>query len=373
MTNKFLDKIDDLKEFFTMDAWRLVTTFFTNFSDKLKEEEISESQQHAIVDDLNYFITEFVGDYKNKEKLSYETALKLLREIGSPTDIIMALEPEKVPTKSSEIEMKIITTTQRFCANCQYPNIHEAIYCDNCGKKLVSLTRLKERFVQEIIDHTYLASFIVIYAALGGLSFILNTPYVPNPVQRLAMSFGMLIVPAIVFAIITGAILNSFTKEMKSFKAKYKSLLGYFEELFTLGFSFVFIASLIFGLLALFGFPLFFIIALVLMFTSVIWLLVLQGGKPEGISYITLLTAKKMINGRIQGNIAKINIFGGTILVTLIIIWNFYIYNILFDSPLIFEGAILVSFLQIIAVLASLNGYLMMYYYSWSYVGKYLA
>ncbi len=373
MTNDVLNQIDDLKEFFTIDAWYLVKTFFTNLSDKLKEEGTPESQQRTIVEDLNYYISEFVGEYKNKEKLSYETALKLLREIGSPTDIILALESEKIPTKASEIEIKIKTTAQRICSNCHYPNTAEAIFCENCGKKFVSLNQLKERIIQETIDHIYLASFIVIYTVLGGLGFVLNTPYVPNPVERLAMSFGMLLVPSLVFSLIAGAILNLFTKEMKSFQVKYNMLLNHFEERFIWGFFFVFFGFLIFALFALFGFPWFLIIALLLLVTSVIWLLVLQGRKPEGVPYITLLTTKRMFSGFIQEKLTKINMYCGTIIVILLVIWNFFLYNLFFDPPIIFEGAILVSILQIIAVLFGLNGYLMMYYYSWSYVTRFIA
>jgi hypothetical protein len=382
MKNEVLDKNDDLKEFFTIDAWRLVKTFFTNLHDKLKEEGIPESQQQAIAEDLDYYVSEFVGDYKDKEKLSYEIALKLLREIGSPTDIIMALESEKIPNKTSDIKVSIKRKNQHICSSCQYPNSVESIFCENCGKKLVSEKKLKETLKQEAIDHPYSASFLLIYGFLGVIGFfwemLFNQIYdrsftiISPTFTILLISLIMMLIPGIIFALIVGAVLDHLFKGKKSVKFQYNELLNHFEEYVTLGFFFVLLSSIIFGLFAMMGFPLFLILALIQFITSIIWLMTSQGKRPQEIPYFTLLTKKRVFSNIIDEKFTKINMYWGTIIVILLIIWNFFLYNLFFDPPITFEGAIIVSILQIIAVFSALNGYLMMYYYSWSYVNRYI-
>jgi hypothetical protein len=341
MTNELFSIIDDLEEFFTTDAWSLLETFFSNLRAKMIETGIPTAEQKTVVEGLDYYISEFVENYKNKEKVNYESTLKLLREIGSPTDIILEVSSEKIRIKTSETEIKVEGKTPRFCPRCQYPNASDAIFCENCGKKFVTMAQLKDRIIQESIDHIYIASFLVIYPILGGLGFILNTS-VPNLVQRLAMSFGMLIVPTLVLTLIVGTVLNSFTKDMKSFKVKYNQILNHFEETVLGGFVSAFMASIIFGLLALMGIIWSFPVAIIVLTTSFIWLVVVvvQSKKPQGIPYLTLLTAKRMFDSYVQEKLLKFNLFGGIVIVTFIVIWNFSSYNSFFTPPLTFEGAI---------------------------------
>ncbi|MHA2296508.1 MAG: zinc ribbon domain-containing protein, partial [Candidatus Hodarchaeales archaeon] len=278
----------------------------------------------------------------------------------------------------------------RTCPECHYPNASDAIFCENCGQKfgvrgqkIVTGGQLKDRIIQQSIDHVYMASFIVIYTFLGGLGFILSPVYAPNVLDnlaRLTMSFGILLVPAIVLALIAGVILNSFTKDMKSFEFKYKKsfefkynqVLNHFEEMVTWGFLYAFLSSVIFGFLALMGLTWCLPAALLILLTSFIWLLIMHDKKPQGIPYLTLLKVKRTFGGFVQDQLMKINLIGGTMIVVLVVIWNFYLYSLLSGTQVSFEGAIIVSILQIIALFLVLNGYLMMYYYSWSSVNRYI-
>ena len=157
----------------------------------------------------------------------------------------MELGPEKVTIKTSEVEEKVESKIYQNCPKCGFRNSSDAIFCENCGKKFVQLRQLRDKVIQESIDHIYTACFLVIYPILGSLGFILNSPYVPNLVERLAMSFGMLLVPALVSALIIGTIINAFTKDMKSFKFKYNHALNHFEESVAGGFFSVFFSEIL--------------------------------------------------------------------------------------------------------------------------------
>jgi hypothetical protein len=364
--------IDDLTEYFTPDAWSLVKTFFSDLQAKLIESGIPTAQQDTIVAGLSDYISEFVDDHKNRERINYESALILLREIGSPTDIILTLDPEKLHPTKPVTDVKVARKSQQICSKCQYPNTPDAVFCENCGRKIESTDLWKERIIQESVDHTYLVSFIVIYALLGVLTYLINPFSSSNQLERTALSLVVSIIPAMFLALIAGAILDSFMKDRKSLKFRYNKILNQFEEVVSWGFLFVFLASMIFGLLAIFGFVWSLLVAIILFITSFIWLVVAQGNKPQEIPYITLLTTKRMFDGLVQEKLTKINLYGGTVVVMLVVVWNFIIYNLITSPPLTIEGAIIVSIFQITAILLGLNGYLMMYYYSWSQVNRYL-
>ncbi|MHA2370631.1 MAG: hypothetical protein ACXADX_17590 [Candidatus Hodarchaeales archaeon] len=388
INNKIQFTMESLNVYFTEDAWYVVQAYFSKLQKKMDDSGVPKKRQAFILSGLSDFINEYVEEYKDKEKINFDLALLLLREIGSPTDIVLTLDSPKDRETIAESGQLLESGKQRICQACHYSNDLEALFCENCGQRLVSEVGLAGKVKQELIDHTYLASFLAIYSVLFvlGISWeILFHPSFGRSIQwDLPISIDLVIINVTMFGlaiflmVIAGTILDYRLKDKKSSKIKYKNALDNFERRFFLGAFLAFFSGLLFGYLALTGLWWSAALSFTAIGCSMGWLQhhVLWREKPKEIPYFDLLTAKKMLDGYFRGRLAKLNINVVTVMTISILIGAI--------GSSIQEGSTfagieatldgLIFFLCLIGTFSlAVSGFALMHYYDWPSVTKIIA
>lgn len=390
MMKKISTQIDlkELSPYFMDDSWRLIKTFLENLQTKLIEFNVPHDQQSSILNGTEEFIYEFVEEFKNKEKINFNRTLSLLKEIGSPTDIIMSLDLVEPVSKMAQSPMKKITTQTIICKNCFHVNDSETQFCENCGRPLAQKMKIK----QEIIDHPYSVSFLGIYVilivsgAIWGYMFPDLNEVPSNPIFLFYASAVMMLTPTIIISIISGAILNHLTGERKSFKLKYNMALEHFEESFAVGFVILFLEGIIFFFIYSAGITTYtriydhpsFVqipIILILLFPSIVGLFLPFCGaflslrkKPSNIPYLTLLKTKKIYNNYAAKQLGLANVYGFIGVIVITWIWGFLFPNLLLESSTEFFGVVFIFLLFMLAY----NGIVIMYLYSWPTITRFI-
>ncbi|MFW9917772.1 MAG: hypothetical protein ACFFGZ_19385 [Candidatus Thorarchaeota archaeon] len=388
INNKIQFMMESLNDYFTDDAWYVVQAYFSKLQKKMEDSGVPKKRQTFILSGLSDFINEYVEEYKDKEKINFDLALLLLREIGSPTDIVLTLDFPKDRETIAESGQLLESRKQCVCEACHYSNDLEALFCENCGQRLVSEIGLAGKVKQELIDHTYLASFLAIYSVLLVLGVVWEIVLHPSFGQSiqwdLPISVDLVIINvtmfglAIVLTLITGAILDYRLKDKKSSKVKYKSALDRFERRFFLGSVLAFFSGLLFGYLALTGlwWP---VAPAALSFTaigcSMGWLQhhVLWREKPKEIPYFDLLTARKMLDGYFRGKLVRLNINVVSVMVISILI-GAMASSIREGSPFVGVEATLNGLMFFLCLTGTfslgVSGFALMHYYDWPSVTK---
>lgn len=389
--NKIQFTMESLNVYFTDDAWYVVQAYFSKLQKKMEDSGVPKKRQTFILSGLSDFINEYVDEYKDKEKINFDLALLLLREIGSPTDIVLTLDSPKDRETIAESGQLLESGKQRICEACHYSNDLEALFCENCGQRLVSEVGLAGKAKQELIDHTYLASFLAIYSVLFVLGVVWEILFHPSFGQSIQwdfpISFDLVIINVTMFGlaiflmVIVGAIFDYRLKDKKSSKIRSKNALDRFERRFFLGSFLAFFSGLLFGYLALTGlwWP---AAPATLSFTaigcSMGWLQhhVLWREKPREIPYFDLLTAKKMLDGYFRGRLVRLNINVGSVMIISILI-GAIASSIREES--IFAGieATLDGFIFFLCLVGTfslcVSGFALMHYYDWPSVTKIIA
>ncbi len=363
---------EKFEEFFTTDAWIIIQSFFTQLENKLTEYKIPHSKQKSTIEGLIEYLEEFIENRKTDRKINFNDALKLLEEIGSPSDIISMLE---IP-QDLRIEQQIQSPNQKLqniqiCLKCQFLNSKDAEFCENCGTNLITKELQVSKIKQSIIDHPYSFSFILAYIGLVFVLSIIFMPNVQNPLYSIVSGLFYASFPAPLIAVINGWILDYFLKEKKSSKFKYNKIMNDIEINFALG-SFLFFLSTC--LLLLFGITLqlamVVLIAIIFCF-CLFFILILEAQlKPDNIPYIELLKLKKALEEYTQEKIKNHNInftvaISPVIIIAIIIIFT---YPPSYDV----SGVIISAIMFIFSLYSGFNGILAMYYYSWPKIRSYV-
>lgn len=335
---------------------------------------VPTTKQVGILQGLNEFIMEFMEDSTQPDKINFQRALVLLQEIGSPTEIILTLDASKARELPSIGSTSASESSSRICNECYQSNPTDAIYCENCGYNLYAKRRLKATVSQKIVDHPYSASFLALYGILVVLvsyweGFVVTSHH--QPLNILAISLINALFPSILLALLVGLVTDFFLKDRKSFTYRYNKVINHFENNFALGLVMVFFSSLILvmaGLSGLYGYILLGIGIFLVALVSIPFGLV---NKPQDLPYVTLLRAKQRFDHYILDKLRVRNVYPGIVLFILTLLWGMVIYRF-FVPKLNFEGELFITFLLLIALGLGYNGYLLMYYYSWPKITKFI-
>jgi hypothetical protein len=169
-------------QFFTSDAFDLISNYITNLKNYLIRARTDRNQQEVVINGIFEFISEYVSDYKNC-KLNFSETLKLIEDIGSPSEIVQSLD-----IKSKELT----SINENICTYCKSEISQDAQFCEVCGRtdlnqiKIPSSTNKEDsefnRFTyfrtsikQSIIDKPYSRSFLL---CLLSLTFLISIYFI---------------------------------------------------------------------------------------------------------------------------------------------------------------------------------------------------
>ena len=179
--------LNSLRDNFTGDAIFLIGSYFNRLQNKLETSGVPQTKQEFILKGLYYYITEYIEDHSHKKSIiSFETALNILNEIGSPMDIIQTLSFRKDSQMSSITKSESFTISKRkptselpqkvsyqtVCQYCHTSNESSSNYCEKCGKDLLDKQNFLQNIKQEIIDHSYFATFLLSWLGFAILQVL---------------------------------------------------------------------------------------------------------------------------------------------------------------------------------------------------------
>ncbi len=384
----------ELSEHFTPDAWQMLNSFWHSLQERMKELKIANTQQTTILSGIEEFIHEFIEDYKDRERINFERTLELIQEIGSPSEILQAMDlpiEEKIIQDRREADIKTATvdfredyskTTQIKCQICEWLNASDSKFCENCGKRIIKQREMKKPsyIPQEAIDHPYIASLSISYLILITLGvvfhYLRNSP--SNPTRLSHERFIeilhdipiFILIPTIIIGLFSGYVIDhSFLEERRS---KYDTQLSHFQDYYSLGIILTLISLWL--LYVYLPFSINYNEALVLVFSLAffangiaIWINKRNLDNRSAIttSYLDLLKFTKAIDNYNYTRIRDINIAGSVVsFVISAVLWSSYDYSILGVTAWI-------AFIPMLLML--INGIALMNYYSWSHINRFIA
>ncbi|MFW9854857.1 MAG: hypothetical protein ACFFFG_07335 [Candidatus Thorarchaeota archaeon] len=365
-----------LRDCFTNDAWSLISSFFLELQKKMQEAAVPTGLQASLLEGLNEFIVEFTEDASSPDKVNYQRALILLQEMGSPTEIILTLDGSKwrEPTPS-----ETTISTERFsrtCTKCRQPNPNDAFYCENCGYSLYAQRSSKATVSQIIIDHPYTFSFLALYGTLALLAWIWGEQTAPHTtlashIAPLGTALFVAFFPAIFLALLFGWVADLFLTDQKSFTYRYNKILNHFEDSFVLGFVMVFFACFFLSIAGGSGFYVYILLGIGVLLSAFVYAPITLIAKPQGLPYVTLLRAKQRLDNYALKKLRIRNFYPGSILFVFTFLWGMVLAPV-FTPNLAFEGKLFFTFLLLLALGLGYNGGLVMYYYSWPMVTRFI-
>ena len=397
--------MDSLSDSFTDDAIFLIQSYFDKLNTKLDASGVPSTKQKFIVRGLHYFINEYIEDHLHKDSLiNFETALEILNEIGSPTDIIQAISYSKdsqtifpevsqqsgIVTKSKPDSSRTRIQTV-VCRHCNTSNPPSSNYCESCGRNFVSQQDFPQNIKQELIDHNYSLIFVFSCLSLSLLQIFLYSlsqitlftvlfpdvslrPWgIPFP-EELAISMILSFLPAAVFTFIFGYLLDEFyLNKMKSSKQKYNLAVENFQGRFILGIWLILVGIVLVTYLVINGYREFtpHLLILLMFYSASFWIHFFIVGKPNNVPYFKLLRTKKILDNHVKEKyfmLFPVLIFVATIIVTLWLI----VANSLVHPNIPFQDLFLVGGLLLTSTVIISNGLFFVYYYNWSSVRKFL-
>lgn len=367
-------QIEKFERYFTDDGWYLVKSYFSKLRTKMEDLDVPKDKQNSTFRGLNEYLEEFIEDKKERGRINFDLALKLVQEIGSPTEIFIMIDyPNKNLIDESKISYGKGDKGALECKNCFFKNVETAKYCENCGQELLEKL-LKTKIKQGIIDHPYLFSFAFMYLTLIFLAQIIiiiwkGLQNYSDPVFTILTSILYTFVPVLMIALISGWILDKFFGDQKSFKIKYTKLLNDFENNFAAGSILTFISgSIIFSLGVLLQWIIFVLTAIFIIIGIFISLAIEALNRPSDIPYLQLLMTKKKFEIFVQKKVQKSNIFVGIVIIIVTISYILALITFFPDSD--FYGVIITASLLAFALLSGFNGFSFMYFYSWPFIKK---
>ncbi|MFX1283390.1 MAG: hypothetical protein ACFFB5_07035 [Promethearchaeota archaeon] len=218
-------QFQELSDYFTSDGWRMIISFVENLKKRLDQFDIDIEEKESIFNGIEEFIQEFVEEYKDKAKITFNEALSLIREIGSPSEIIQSMDLT-IEQMMKQVSVKDpIESDKIICKACSWPNEPDSRFCDSCGKKLIELEEEKDvvylpqimfRFpnVTSIIFTYFIFFFYGLF--IGIIAIAISPEWESQNITELFLSlFVLLIAPAIIYGLIFGYLIETLDKELE--------------------------------------------------------------------------------------------------------------------------------------------------------------
>ncbi len=241
-TSDFLVRFQDISTYFSPDAWQLVISFLINLQEKLEQFNISMEQQTTVFNGIEEFIQEFIEEYRDNGIINFENSIELIGEIGSPSEILQAIEVsiEEIKSRTNILEnpksrKKHEKGNKLLCRYCSWANESDARFCENCGRKIYELVEATNpiQLPQAIINHPFKTSILLSYLALiilGSIGVIISPLSSPSTYSYNQVGLGdflgdilqEVIGPAIVLGLILGFLIKWIYREERS--TKYRSM-----------------------------------------------------------------------------------------------------------------------------------------------------
>lgn len=372
-----------LKDSFTEEAWEILFTYFGRLRKALNSKNISNQSQESVLNGIYDYINEFVSE-REPNKIDFQETLTLMKDIGSPNDIILAVGVNGLDKEEESIETEYSDLIN--CQKCGFSNLREAQFCENCGISMPSLSIGKINLNQFLYDHPYFFSLLTVYTSIAILYTILKGSDYGSTNLYTYLTFvpRSLISPEVIFLTIictflVGYIADKLFEPHQSDKLKLKKALSSIEDSFVSGliviyicltyfvFSIIYIVSDI-GIDGIFAEP-----ALILPFTIIYFLIAISSffilwywNSSERMfnpNYLTLLRIKQTSEFKMKKVFLRNLIYGipGGIVTTIIFIGIIAVGKGWIDIVSIIVG-IIAGFMLFSLII----GYSHVYHYSWT-------
>ena len=389
----------ELSSFFTSDAWQLISSFLNNLQTKMDQFNITAEEQKTVFNGIEEFTLEFIENYKDKTKITFTQALGLIQDIGSPSEILQSMDlpidkltKQKVLITQEEKPVDIPKHDKVFCLTCGWPNELDSNFCDNCGIRITKVVEDKKaiglpRIPHEIINTPYIASFLLSYLVLivlGNLALVItyspltqpNLEFIPDLFRQLSDIPTRMFVPAVIIGLILGFVITRLYSDKLM---QYDMHLIDLQKFFSLGV----VLTLISLWLILIYIPIrvtrdemvFLIIFLTLISCTLpIWGIKWNSvNKPSDIPYLTFLKYLKALR---EYNIRNIRIYNfvGFVIIFFIVtaFWSALMGYTVFEIPGWTVFGVPAWIALILSLLMLLNGVLLLYYYSWVNINRFI-
>jgi hypothetical protein len=250
-------RFQELSEHFTVDAWQLIDSFVGSLQKKMDQFGISSEEQVTVYDWIDEFIQEFMEDYKGIAKINFDEALGLIREIGSPSEILQAMElpieriangemrisslkTAATPAQNVITPPKAVIAPQEFlkaeersyrlpCSACNWPNYPDAIFCENCGSQITESVEARTGPTLLPGMRAHPTAFSVFYSYILLLiigffeAFLIYIASLddPNESEELLSGIipaviGVMMVPAVVFGLTMGYLVERLDQNQET-------------------------------------------------------------------------------------------------------------------------------------------------------------
>ena len=386
-------QFQEVSIYFTSDAWQLINSFLNNLRTKMDKFNITAEERSTILQGIEEFILEFIENYKDRAKITFTEALELIQEIGSPSEILQSMDLPFDETIKSEIVLPeedsyvdSSTYTKVLCRACNWPNKSDSRFCDHCGVKIDDSTERRREFrlpriPDEIIVFPYLSSFLLAYLILiygGILNLIItysplnypNLDYIPELYRKLSDTPPDMIIPAFIIGLVMGYLIERFYSN-KVIKYRQNVHLTQFQKYFSLGLVLTIVSLWLFFIYVPIRvtrdeLTMLFIFLTIVCVIFTIWIYKWNSTKrPSDIPYLTVL---RYVKGLEEDNFRKIlafNLIGDV---------GIFLFVFIFWSPIMPWNvvAIPVWIVLVVSLIILLNGVLLMNYYSWMYINRFI-
>jgi len=235
MTNSFdTELLIELSKNFTSDAWQLSDSFFHNLEKKFKIFNIPHETRGSILNGIIEYFQDFVDEYKGMSKINYLETLQLLKQIGSPSEILQAMDIPLVQDDPNDFGGSKIPD-KIHCNECSWLNEADSNYCDNCGVKLLKQDEYasgKEVFPRIIASYPNVISIVfssLILIFIGLIETTVLVLAVPDIMEDeyttllILVAILVMLLPGIIFGLIIGHMIESANKNQPSLFSSLRS------------------------------------------------------------------------------------------------------------------------------------------------------
>ncbi|MHA2139431.1 MAG: hypothetical protein ACW98G_16220 [Candidatus Hodarchaeales archaeon] len=375
---------EDIKGYFASEAWGLFQTYIKSLKEAMERSIVNSDKQKDVIDGIIDYVDEYFEDL-NVEKLSYSSTLNLLKDLGSPSETLVAMDllPNQVP-KSTTINSHSPTINCKKCNNKILVNSH---FCEICGTSTAEIKKFKSVVVQKAIDHLYSAILLgtyILFVSIGVINWMISYSSDLTDPDSMLIFYSIFISPSIIIGsiiitVVLGSLLNLVLKDMKSEAFKIKELMNSMEDNFAIALLIVALAVLIMDFLvsgimfintnrsSFLFFVLFLVIGEGALIILGLWNYLVR---PEDPDMLSLLKTKKLASRKIKDHILQLNlVILFTFLLSFTVIPNFINQNLSLKWAS-YANYIGFSFGLIIFFFG--NGIYFLYFYSWPYLKRLL-